>query len=104
MSSAFALILTSLGGGYLAARFGVLRADAADGFNRFVIYVCLPALILRLGPKLSGPPRLAGGVVAPRGLVGMGVANAVGPLRPRRWRREVGLWCPRCRPVGQTCL
>src|SRR5260221_1212052 len=100
MSSAFALILTSLGGGYLAARFGVLRSDAADAFNRFVIYVCLPALILRLVPKLSWQPRLSGLVVGPWGLLGPGGAILLALWRPPGWRRRVGRAVLLCAPFG----
>ncbi len=102
MSSAFALILTSLGGGYLAARFGVLRADAADAFNRFVIYVCLPALILRLVPKLSWQPGLSVLVVAPWGLLATGVAIVLALWRALGWRREVVFALLLCAPLGNT--
>ena len=74
MDAAFAVILASLGCGFLAARLGAMPNGAADTLNRFVVYVCLPALVLRLVPKLTWEPGLAVLAVAPWVLLFVGVA------------------------------
>lgn len=50
---AFALILAMLALGLLFQRFQVFGADAAETLNRVVLYVCLPAAVLRYAPQLQ---------------------------------------------------
>src|SRR5207342_3557799 len=52
MNEAFTLTLGLLAAGYACARLHVFPEQAAETLHRFVIYVCLPALVLSLVPKL----------------------------------------------------
>jgi predicted permease len=47
------LVLVALAGGYLARKLGRFPDNASDVLNRFVIDVCVPAMILRLVPTLT---------------------------------------------------
>jgi len=53
MSPQLVLVLVALFGGYLARRLGRFPENASDVLNRFVIDVCLPAMILRVLPALK---------------------------------------------------
>jgi malate permease and related proteins len=102
MDAAFALILASLGAGYAFARLRVLPDDAADTLNRFVIYVCLPAVVLRLVPKLSWQPGLAVLVVTPWVLLGVAVALVLALSRVLGFPRAVKGALLLCVPLGNT--
>lgn len=62
---AFALVLAMLTLGYLFQRLGVLPGDAAQVLNLVVLYVCLPAAVLRYAPRLDPEPALLGVVAVP---------------------------------------
>jgi len=102
MNAAFALILVSLGAGFALARFRALPPDAADTLNRFVIYVCLPALVLRLVPKLTFEPGLAVLAILPWALLGVGVAVVLASARALRFSRTVTGALLLCVPLGNT--
>lgn len=59
MPSAFVAFFVLLLLGYLARRTGRFPDNASDVLNRFVIDVCLPALVLRMVPTLELKPELA---------------------------------------------
>jgi predicted permease len=99
---ALAVILTSLAAGYIAARLRVLHETAADSFNRFVIYVCLPAVVLRLVPKLAFQANLAVLVITPWVLLGIAVGLVTVVARACGWRREVLGALLLCVPLGNT--
>jgi hypothetical protein len=102
MPAAFALILASLAFGFIVARLGAMPANAADTLNRFVIYVCLPALVLRLIPKLTWDPSLAVLAVTPWALLVVGVAIVLGLARVFRFSRGVVAALLLCVPLGNT--
>jgi predicted permease len=102
MDAAFALILASLACGFVAARLGAMPNGAADTLNRFVIYLCLPALILRLVPKLAFNPSLAVLAVAPWGLLVVGVALVLFFGQRLRFSRDVIAALLLCVPLGNT--
>lgn len=102
MDPALAVILTSLVAGYVAARLRVLPENAADSFNRFVIYVCLPAVVLRLVPKLTFQSELAVIIFTPWLLLLAAVGLIVVVARAFGWRREVLGALLLCVPVGNT--
>src|SRR5690349_14614762 len=102
MDAAFALILVSLGAGFLLARLRALPPDAADSLNRFVIYVCLPALVLRLVPKLRVEPGLAVLAIAPWLLLAVGVAVVLSAARVLRFSPQVTAVLLLCVPLGNT--
>ena len=67
---AFALVLAMLALGYLFQRLRVLPADSAQTLNLVVLYVCLPAAVLRNAPRLHFEPALLGVVAVPWLLLG----------------------------------
>jgi len=62
---AFALVLAMLVLGYLFQRLRVLPDGAAQTLNLVVLYVCLPAAVLRYAPRLQLEPALLGVVAVP---------------------------------------
>jgi malate permease and related proteins len=102
VAAAFALIFTCLIAGYLCARFAVLPLSASDAFNRFIIYICLPALVLRLIPKLAWQPALLVLVIAPWLAAAFGVVVVLGVSRWLRFSREVTGALLLCVAIGNT--
>jgi predicted permease len=66
---AFALILLMLALGYAFQRLRVLPDDAAQTLNLVVLYVCLPAAVLRYAPRLHLEPSLVGVALVPWALL-----------------------------------
>lgn len=62
---AFALVLAMLALGYVFQRLRVLPGNAAQTLNLIVLYVCLPAAVLRYAPRLHVEPALLGLVAVP---------------------------------------
>lgn len=62
---AFALILAMLALGYAFQRLRVLPDNAAQTLNLVVLYVCLPAAVLRYAPRLELEPALFGVAAVP---------------------------------------
>ncbi len=62
---AFALILAMLALGYAFQRLRVLPDNAAQTLNLVVLYVCLPAAVLRYAPQLQWEPALLGVAAVP---------------------------------------
>lgn len=62
---AFALILAMLVLGYAFQRLRVLPDNAAQTLNLVVLYVCLPAAVLRYAPQLQLEPALIGVAAVP---------------------------------------
>jgi predicted permease len=85
---AFALILAMLLLGIAFQRFRVLPDNAAEVLNRFVLYVCLPAAVLRFAPQLELRPALLGVVAVPWLLLGATVLAVKALARPLRLRRD----------------
>ncbi|RDZ26844.1 AEC family transporter [Lysobacter silvisoli] len=81
---AFALVLAMLALGYLFQRLRALPEGAAQTLNLVVLYVCLPAAVLRYAPRLTLEPALLGVAAVPWLLLGATVL-LVGLLA--RWLR-----------------
>jgi predicted permease len=62
---AFALVLAMLVVGYAFQRLRVLPDNAAQTLNLVVLYVCLPAAVLRYAPRLQLEPALLAVAVVP---------------------------------------
>ena len=62
---AFALVLAMLVLGYCFQRLRVLPDNAAQTLNLVVLYVCLPAAVLRYAPRLHLEPALLGVAAVP---------------------------------------
>lgn len=102
VDSALVLVFVMLALGYALARAGVFHETAADALNRYVLYVCLPALVLRLVPKLAWNPKLALLVVTPWSLLAL-AACAFSWLASRlHWPREVLGALLLCGTIGNT--
>ncbi len=85
---AFALVLAMLALGYLFQRLRVLPGDAAQTLNLVVLYVCLPAAVLRYVPRLHLEPALLGVVAVPWLLLGATVVLVGALSRWLRFRRD----------------
>lgn len=79
---AFALILAMLALGYAFQRLRALPDNAAQTLNLVVLYVCLPAAVLRYAPRLQLEPALLG-IAAVPWLLLLATVLAVGVLS--RW-------------------
>ena len=85
---AFALVLAMLVLGYLFQRLKALPADAAQALTLVVLYVCLPAAVLRYAPRLELSGALLG-VAAVPWLLLVATVLAVGALaRLLKLRRD----------------
>jgi predicted permease len=88
--------------GYAFARAGVFADSAADAFNRYVLYVCLPALVLLLVPKLTWQPDLLLLVAAPWVMLVIAACCVAWLARLLRWPRSVLGALLLCVPIGNT--
>lgn len=102
MSESLALILVMLGAGYLSARLSLLPDNAADTLQRFVIYVCLPALVLSIVPTLRWKSDLLAVALTPWLLLGVAVVLVSVVARGLHWSREVKGALLLCVPLGNT--
>lgn len=103
MDPAFILVLTLLVLGYAMARLGVFVDAAADVLNRYVIYVCLPALVLRLIPKLElNSEGLWLPMLMPWAMLVVSVALVLIAARLFAWPRPIVGALLLCAPLGNT--
>jgi predicted permease len=102
--SALVLVFALLALGYVLGRARVFAdADAAaDALNRYVVYVCLPALVLVLVPKLRWEPALWFVVATPWAMLAIGVACVLAAARVFGWPRPVIGALLLCAPLGNT--
>ncbi|GAA4797125.1 AEC family transporter [Lysobacter hankyongensis] len=85
---AFALILAMLALGYAFQRARVLPDNAAQTLNLVVLYVCLPAAVLRYAPRLHLEPALIGVALVPWLLLAATVALVTLAARWLRFRDD----------------
>jgi predicted permease len=85
---AFALILLMLALGYAFQRLRVLPGDAAQTLNLVVLYVCLPAAVLRHAPRLQLEPSLIGVALVPWTLLLASVVLVALAARMLRFRDD----------------
>jgi predicted permease len=104
VAPALVLVFVLLTLGYGLGRAGVFAdvAAAADAFNRYVVYVALPALVLVLVPKLSWEPALWLLVSAPWVLLAIGAGCVLWASRAFAWPRHVSGALLLCAPLGNT--
>ena len=100
--AALALISICLVGGAAFRRFEVFPREAADVLNRFVIYVSLPAVVLRVVPALVWEPGLSVLVVTPWVSMIAGAALVLALGRALRLSRDVVGALLLCVPLGNT--
>jgi predicted permease len=102
MDPALVLIAVSLSGGFLVGRARLFPSDAADTLNRFVIYVSLPAVVLRLIPKLSLSPGLAVVAIMPWLCAAFAALVVMAAGRVLGFGRDVLGALLLCVPLGNT--
>lgn len=85
---AFALILLMLALGYAFQRLRALPEDAAQTLNLVVLYVCLPAAVLRHAPRLQLEPSLIGVALVPWALLLASVVLVTLAARMLRFRED----------------
>lgn len=102
MASALILVFGLLALGYVLARAGVFAYSDADAFNRYVVYVCLPALVLLLIPKLKCETGLLLLVLVPWAMLLVSVVCVLWAARALRWPRDVVAVLLLCVPLGNT--
>lgn len=85
---AFALVLAMLALGYVFQRLRVLPESSAQTLNLVVLYVCLPAAVLRYAPRLQLEPALLGVAAVPWLLLGASVLLVGAVTRWLRLRRD----------------
>jgi predicted permease len=88
--------------GYALGRAGVFAESAADAFNRYVLYVCLPAVVLLLVPKLTWQSDLLLLVAAPWIMLVIAAGCVAWLARLLQWPRSVLGALLLCAPIGNT--
>lgn len=99
---AFLLILVMLVVGMLSARSGVFADNAAEVLNRFVLYVCLPAAVLRFAPKLEYDPSLLALVAVPWIVLALSIVLVMLAARVFRIGEAERAVLLLCVPLGNT--
>jgi predicted permease len=102
MAPELVLVLVLLLGGYLARRLGRFPDSASDTLNRFVIDLCLPAMVLRLVPQLQFEWRLAALIVTPWLLAGMAYVLVLLAARGLSLDRTTSAVLFLCTALGNT--
>jgi predicted permease len=102
LTQALVLVLALLALGYLADRFGRMPASASDVLNRFVIDICLPALLLRVIPTLRFRWDVLALVVTPWALALVGLLVARASARLLRLDRASAAVLFLCIALGNT--
>ena len=99
---AFALILSMLALGLLFQCLRVFPDSAAEVLNKVVLYVCLPAAVLRYAPRLELGPEVLAVAAVPWLLVGATVLAVSGVTRWLRLRRDEHAVLLLCVALGNT--
>jgi predicted permease len=102
MLSALLLVVLMFVAGGALSRLGIFADTDADILNRFVIYVALPALVLRVVPQLEWQPGLVLLVIVPWGALLIGVLLVHLGGRAWGWPRPVLGALLLCAPLGNT--
>jgi predicted permease len=102
IASAFYLIVVLLAAGIIAARFGFTTDEGIEALNGFVVYVCIPALVLALVPKLEVRRELLVLVVVPWILLVVAVGAVLAASRLFHLTRQTTGALLLCLPLGNT--
>ena len=98
----FILIALCLGAGLLLQRSGVFPTQAAVSLNLYVIWVALPALILRQVPTLTFSSELLTPLLLPWIMVAVGAGLALLGTRLFLWPRGITGILLLTIPLGNT--
>lgn len=96
----FVLLLLALG--KACARLRLFPDNAADVLNLFVLYLCLPAAVLRYAPRLELTAQVIGIVLVPWLLLALTALVVLAIARLLRLRDEERAVLLLCVPLGNT--
>lgn len=99
---ALILLLGLLAVGKAAAHWRRLPARSAEVLNRLILFLCLPAAILRHAPQLEFSPALLGVIAVPWGLLALSVALVSVFATALRLAPDVRGVLLLCVPLGNT--
>jgi predicted permease len=102
IASALGLVLVLLLAGVIAARCGFTNDAGIDALNGYVVYVCIPALVLSLVPKLEMRRELLVLIAVPWVLLVVAVVAVLVASRILRLARETTGALLLCLPLGNT--
>ncbi|WP_292005151.1 AEC family transporter [Chiayiivirga sp.] len=96
----FVLLMLVLG--KACARWRVLPENTAEALNAVVLYLCLPAAVLRYAPQLQVSPQVAGVVAVPWLLLALSAGLIAGLGRVLSLREDERGVLLLCVPLGNT--
>ncbi|WP_339824565.1 AEC family transporter [uncultured Arenimonas sp.] len=99
---AFALILAMLALGLVFQRLRLFPESAPEVLNKVVLYVCLPAAVLRYAPRLELGPEVIAVAAVPWALLGATVLAVSGVTRLLKLRRDQHAVLLLCVALGNT--
>ncbi|GGA80857.1 malate permease [Arenimonas soli] len=99
---AFALILAMLALGLVFQRLRLFPDSAPEVLNKVVLYVCLPAAVLRYAPRLELGPEVIAVAAVPWALLGATVLAVSGVTRLLKLRRDQHAVLLLCVALGNT--
>lgn len=102
LPDALIFVLLMLALGKLCAQLRLFPDDAAEVLNLFVLYLCLPAAVLRYAPQLEFSVQVLGIVAVPWLLLGLNVAAVVAFARLVPLRDDERAVLLLCVPLGNT--
>ncbi len=102
MLGALSLVVLMLVAGLVVQRLGSFPENASETLNRFVIQVCVPAMVLVLVPRLRLGPELALLAVTPWLLTALSIPLVFAAGRLFRWDPGTRAALLLCVPLGNT--
>lgn len=102
MLGAMTLVVSMLLAGLVVQRIGSFPENAPETLNRFVIQICVPAMVLLMVPKLRITPELAVLAITPWVLTALSIPLIHGACRAFGWSDGVRAALLLCVPLGNT--
>jgi predicted permease len=96
----FVLLMLALG--KACAQLRLFPENAAEVLNTFVLYLCLPAAVLRYAPQLELSPQVLGVVAVPWLLLGLNIVAVLALARVVSLRPDERAVLLLCVPLGNT--
>lgn len=100
--SALSMIALVFAAGLVVQKLGSFPADASETLNRFVIQICVPAMVLVLVPKLRVTPELAVLAITPWVLTAVSIPLVVLVSRALSFSEQTKAALLLCVPLGNT--
>jgi len=100
--SALSLIAVVFAAGLVVQRLGSFPPDAAETLNRFVIQICVPAMVLVLVPRLRFAPELVVLAVTPWILTAISIPLVLGASKLLGFSEGTKAALLLCVPLGNT--